>query len=84
MMKILAALDLEAGTTIVLAKALQLASAVGAKLVLLFRPHSSLGNRTPAEMGAGSVGKPGWGLAPNPVVAITPKQGHQTGRRLYS
>ena len=49
-----------------------------------FRPHSSLGNRTPAEMGAGSVGKPGWGLTPNPVVAITPKHGHQTGRRLYS
>eukprot|EP01041_Mallomonas_annulata_P027968 gene27968-49726_t len=33
-----------------------------------FRPHSSLGNRTPAEMGAGSVGKPGWGLTPNPLV----------------
>ncbi|MGQ5702863.1 IS3 family transposase [Sandaracinobacteroides sp. A072] len=49
-----------------------------------FRPHSSLGNRTPAEMGAGSVGKPGWGLTPNPVVAITPKHGHQPGRRLYS
>ena len=48
-----------------------------------FRPHSSLGNRTPAEMGAGSVGKPGWGLTPNPVV-ITPTQGHQQGLRLYS
>ncbi len=24
-----------------------------------FRPHSSLGNRTPAEIGASSVGKPG-------------------------
>jgi putative transposase len=49
-----------------------------------FRPHSSLGNRTPAVMGAGSVDKPGWGLTPNPVVAITPKHGHQAGRRLYS
>ena len=49
-----------------------------------FRPHSSLGNRTPAEMGAGSVGKPGWGLTPIPVVVITPKHGHQTGHRLYS
>ena len=49
-----------------------------------FRPHSSLGNRTPAEIGASSVGKPGWGLTPNPVVAITPTLGHQTGHRLYS
>ncbi|MGD9711369.1 MAG: transposase [Thermomicrobiales bacterium] len=24
-----------------------------------FRPHSTLGNRTPAKMGAGSIGKPG-------------------------
>ncbi len=38
---------------------------------------------TPAEMAAKSVGKPGWGLTPNPVV-ITPKQGHQPGLRLYS
>ncbi len=38
---------------------------------------------TPAEMGAKSVGKPGWGLTPNPVV-ITPAQGHQSGYRLYS
>ncbi len=49
-----------------------------------FRPHSSLGNRTPAEIGASSVGKPGWGLTPNPLVAITPTLGHQTGHRLYS
>ncbi|MFD2780324.1 IS3 family transposase [Novosphingobium pokkalii] len=47
------------------------------------RPHSSLGNMTPAEMVAKSIGKPGWGLTPNPVV-ITPAQGHQSGRRLYS
>ena len=47
------------------------------------RPHSSLGNMTPAEMAAKSVGKPGWGLTPNPVV-ITPKLGHQSGHRLYS
>ena len=47
------------------------------------RPHSSLGNMTPAEMAAKSVGKPVWGLTPKPVV-ITPAQGHQTGHRLYS
>jgi putative transposase len=47
------------------------------------RPHSSLGNMTPAEMAAKSVGKPGWGLTPNPVV-ITPTHGHQSGLRLYS
>ena len=47
------------------------------------RPHSSLGNLTPAEMAAKSVGKPGWGLTPKPVV-IAPKHGHQSGRRLYS
>jgi putative transposase len=47
------------------------------------RPHSSLGNMTPAEMAAKIVGKPGWGFTPNPVV-ITPAQGHQWGRRLYS
>ena len=47
------------------------------------RPHSSLGNRTQAEMAVGSVGQPGWGLTPNPV-AITPKHGHQRGLRLYS
>ncbi|WP_240530329.1 transposase, partial [Novosphingobium sp. PC22D] len=49
-----------------------------------FRPHSSLGNKTPAEMGAGSIGKPYWGHAPNTVVAITPSDGHQTGPRLSS
>ena len=48
-----------------------------------FRPHSSLGNKTPAEMGAGSIGKPSWGHAPKTVVAITPDNGHQNGQRLY-
>ena len=47
------------------------------------RPHSSLGNMTPAEMAAKSVGKPCWGLTPNTVV-ITPTHGHQSGLRLYS
>ncbi len=47
------------------------------------RPHSSLGNMTPAEMAAKSVGKPVWGLTPKPVV-ITPTDGHQSGHRLYS
>ena len=47
------------------------------------RPHSSLGNMTPAEMAAKIVGKPCWGLTPNTVV-IAPKHGHQSGRRLYS
>jgi putative transposase len=49
-----------------------------------FRPHSSLGNRTPTEMGSGSTGKPYWGHAPNTVVAITPGYGYQNGHRLYS
>ena len=49
-----------------------------------FRPHSSLGNRTPAEVGAGSNGEPYWGHAPNTVVAITPSDGHQNGPRLYT
>ena len=49
-----------------------------------FRPHSSLGNRTPAEIGAGSSGKPYRGHAPDTVVAITPNDGHQNGPRLYS
>lgn len=49
-----------------------------------FRPHSSLGNRTPAEIGGGSNGKPYWGHGPNMVVAITPSEGHQSGPRLYS
>ncbi|MBW4332389.1 IS3 family transposase [Stakelama sp. CBK3Z-3] len=49
-----------------------------------FRPHSSLENKTPAEMGAGSIGKPYWGHTPNTVVAITPSDGHQTGPRLSS
>ena len=48
------------------------------------RPHSSLGNMTPAQMAAKSNGEPGWGLTPNPVVAITPNHGHQNGQRLYS
>jgi len=48
-----------------------------------YRPHSSLGNMTPAQMGARSAGKPGWGLTPNPAVAITPNNGHQQGLRLY-
>ena len=48
-----------------------------------FRPHSSLGNKTPAEMGAGSTVKPSWGHAPKTVVAITPNNGHQNGQRLY-
>jgi putative transposase len=47
------------------------------------RPHSSLGNKTPAEMAALASGQPGWGLTPSPV-AITPTHGHQQGRRLYS
>jgi putative transposase len=45
-----------------------------------FRPHSSLGNRTPAEIGAGSSGKPYRGHAPDTVVAITPSDGHQTAQ----
>jgi len=49
-----------------------------------FRPHSSLENRTPAEIGAGSTGKPCWAHAPNTVVPITPDQGHQNGPRLYT
>jgi Integrase core domain len=49
-----------------------------------FWPHSSLGNRTPAEMGTGSIGKPYWGHAPNTVVAIKPSDGHHNGPRLYS
>jgi len=49
-----------------------------------FRPHSSLGNRTPAEIGAGSSGKPYRRHAPNTVVAITPSDGHHNGPRLYS
>jgi putative transposase len=48
------------------------------------RPNSSLGNMTPVEMVAKSNGAPGWGLTPNPVVAITPNHGHQNGQRLYS
>jgi hypothetical protein len=36
-----------------------------------------LDNMTPAKMAAKAVGKPGWGLTPNPVV-ITPKHGHQS------
>ncbi|QIQ87801.1 MAG: transposase [Erythrobacter sp.] len=48
-----------------------------------FRPYSSLGNRTPAEMGAGSSGKPYRGHAPDAVVPITPSDGHQNGPRLY-
>lgn len=46
-----------------------------------FRPHSSLGNRTPAEMGTGSIGKPYWGHAPirllpsRPAMGITTAQG---------
>ena len=31
-----------------------------------YRPHSSLGNITAAEMAAQSDGKPGWGLPPQP------------------
>ena len=48
-----------------------------------YRPHSSLGNMTPAEMAARSVGQPGSGLTLNPV-AITPSDGHQPTARLYS
>ena len=48
-----------------------------------YRPYSSLGNITPAEMAAQSDGKPGWGLTPNPVVAVTPNPGHQNGPGLY-
>jgi len=48
------------------------------------RPHSSLGNLTPAEMAARLAGKPCWGLAPNTAVAITPNHGHQHGPRLYA
>ena len=40
-------------------------------------------NMTRAEMAAKIVGKPGWGLTPNPIV-IAPKHGHQSGQRLYS
>lgn len=38
-----------------------------------FRPHSSLGNKTPAEMGAGSIG-----------CCHHASNGHQTGPRLSS
>ena len=48
-----------------------------------YRPHSSLGNITAAEMAGQSDGKPGWGLTPNPVVAFTPNPGHQNGPGLY-
>lgn len=44
------------------------------------RPHSSLGNMTPAEMAAKSTGQPGCG--PNPV-GITPNNGHQRSAGLY-
>lgn len=47
-----------------------------------YRPHSSLGNMTPAEMAAKSDGKPGWWLTPNPVIAFTPNTGHQKDQRL--
>ena len=43
-----------------------------------YRPHSRLGNMTPAEMAAKSDSEPGWGLTPNPVVAFTPNPGQQT------
>ncbi len=46
------------------------------------RPHSSLGNMTPAEMAARSAGQPGRGYTPNPV-AITPNNGHQRNAGLY-
>lgn len=49
----------------------------------LLPARSSLGNRTPAEMTAKSVGKPVWALTPKPF-AITPTDGHQLGHRLYS
>lgn len=49
-----------------------------------FRLHSSLGNRTMAEIGARSTGKPYWRHAPNTVAAITPNHRHQNGPRLYS
>ena len=48
-----------------------------------YRPYSSLGNMTRAEMAAKSDGKPGWGLTPNPVVAFTPSPGQQNGQGLY-
>jgi hypothetical protein len=40
-----------------------------------FRPHSSLGNRTPAEMGAGSIGKPYWGMPPIRLLSSRPTMG---------
>lgn len=49
-----------------------------------FRLHSSVGNRTMAEIGARSTGKPYWRHAPNTVAAITPNHRHQNGPRLYS
>ena len=49
------------------------------------RPHSTLGNSPPAEIGARFIGNPYWGRAPpNTVVAITPEHGHQNDPRLYS
>ena len=48
------------------------------------RPHPSLGNRIPTEMGSGSTGKPYWGHASNAVDAITPGDGYQNGHMLYS
>lgn len=48
------------------------------------RPHSSLGNKTPAEAAGKISGAPGWRLTPNPTVASAPNRGQQPGRRLYS
>jgi putative transposase len=39
------------------------------------RPHSSLGNMTPVEMAAKSVGKQGWGFTPNPSMGINRASG---------
>ena len=48
------------------------------------RPHSSLGNKTPAEVAGKISGAPGWGLTPTPAVAPTPNRGHHSAIRLYS
>ena len=48
------------------------------------RPHSSLGNKTPAEVAGKISGALGWGLTPNQAVAPTPNRGHHSAIRLYS
>lgn len=44
------------------------------------RPHSSLGNRTAAEIGAGSIGKPYWGMPPIRLLPSHPAMGIKTAQ----